>query len=173
MTNSGRFGWSILLFTLAACGRQPESEITIGSDANTSGNSWGRGVWREFRRPELQKLYDTLNSEAVRKELSALDCGATLPPFEYSVTLWPDAEYAERQVRLQMTPRLYEQDGCLEVSSDYVFQHAVKKIDPGPPIDYHYKNPSTGEHLDTSRFAEELPEKPECVCPSPRPSTGS
>jgi hypothetical protein len=144
---------------------KPEVEITIGLDGDTSGNSWGRGVSRQFGRPELQKLYDALNSEAGRKQIAALDCGRTLPEHEYSVTLWPDEEYQERQVRLQMTPRLYKDDGCLEESVNYVFQRTVKAIDPGPPIDYGYKDPQTGAHLDTSRFAEELPEKPECVCP--------
>jgi hypothetical protein len=162
----------VCILLACACGRRtasegaaPESEITIGSDANTSGNSWGRGVSREFGRPELQRLYDALNSEAGRKEIAALDCGRTLPEHEYSVTLWPDEEFQERQVRLQMTPRLYKDDGCLEESVNYVFQHAVKRIDPGPPIDYGYKDPKTGAHLDTSRFAEALPAKPECVCP--------
>jgi|RhiMethySRZTD1v2_1073278.scaffolds.fasta_scaffold18928_6 hypothetical protein len=176
MTTAGRRALAIASVALAfACGRktakapaEPEVEITIGSDADTSGNSWGRGISRGFRRPELQKLYDTLNSAAVRKQIAALDCGAALPPFELSVTLWPDDAYTERQVRLQMTPRLYERDGCLSDATDYVFQHAVKAIDPGPPIDYGYKDPLTGEHLDTSRFAEELPDKPECVCPSRR-----
>jgi hypothetical protein len=164
---------AIVYLTLAwACGQQkmkepsePESEITIGPDADTSGNYFGRGVSKQFGRPQLQKLHDFLNSEDGRREITALNCGKTLPQHEYSVTLWPDDAVTERQVRLQMTPRLYKGDGCLEESLNYVFQRAVKTIDPGPPIDYGYKDPKTGEHLDTSRFAEELPEKPECVCP--------
>ncbi len=140
--------------------------MTIGSDSNTSGNYWGRNVSREFRRAQLQRLYDTMNSSKTNQEIAALNCGKQLPPHEFSVTLWEENDTRERQVRMQMTPRLYEKDGCLEEVANYLFQVAVKKGDPGPPIDYGYKDPRTGKHLDTSRFATELPGKPNCVCVS-------
>ena len=72
--------------------------------------------------------------------------------------------YRERLVRLQMTPRLYENDDCLQESVNYVFQKTVKAIDTGPPIDYGYKNPTTGKHLDTSEITAYIPPKPTCTC---------
>jgi hypothetical protein len=150
-------------------GSDPGTDInyTVGSDQDTSGNYWGRGVSKQFDRQKLAGLYKVLNSEATKKEVAELDCGRRLPLHEYSVTLWTEGEYRERQVRLQMTPRLYHDDGCLLDAVNFVFQRTVKAMDPGPPIDYGYRNPRTGEHLDTSKYAEELPAKPECQCARP------
>ena len=145
-----------------------DCNITVGSDPDTSGNYWGRGVSKQFDRQKLAGLYKVLNSDATKNELADLMCGQRLPVHEYSVTLWAEGEYRERQVRLQMTPRLYKDYGCLEGAANFVFQRTVKAMDPGPPIDYGYRNPRTGEHLDTSRFAKELPEKPACRCAQPQ-----
>ena len=169
---------AVLLATIVACSRTKSNNVaglaeqaldldhdeTIGSDANTSGNVWGRGVSRKFQHAQLQQLYDTLNSAQMNQQISALNCGKQLPKHEFSVTLWWENSSRERQVRLQMTPRLYKDDSCLEGVVDYLFQRTVKLLDPGPPIDYGYRSPLTGEHLDTSRFANELPEKPDCSC---------
>jgi hypothetical protein len=159
----------VVVMLASACGLrvggwQAGPDITIGPDRETSGNSWGRNVSKQFDRSQLGKLYAVMNSDAAKKEIAALNCGKELPRHEYSVTLWPEGEVQERQVRLQMTPRLYKDDDCLQHSVNYVFQRAVKGIDPGPPIDYGYKDPQTGAHLDTSHFAEELPDKPACKC---------
>src|SRR5438132_6133741 len=105
-----------------------------------------------------------MNAAATDAEVSSLNCSKKLPHHEYSVTLWTEGEYRERIVRLQMTPRLYQSDECLQEAVNYVFQRAVKATDPGPPIDYGYRNPHTGEHLDTSKYADQLPEKPTCPC---------
>jgi len=157
-----------ILLLFAACSgepeREPERDITIGSDKDTSGNSWGRNVSKQFAEPQLRSLYAVMNSPATDAEIAAMNCGKTLPHHEYSVTLWTEGEYRERIVRLQMTPRLYKDDGCLEGVVNYVFNVKVKAIDTGPPIDYGYKDPLTGKHLDTSHIESYVPEKPECVC---------
>ncbi len=154
--------WIVLLLVLAAC--SGERDITVGPDKDTSGNYWGRNISMQFAEPQLQSLYKAMNSAAVDTEITALNCAKKLPHHEYSVTLWTEGAYRERIVRLQMTPRLYENDECLQKAVNFVFQKTVKAIDTGPPIDYGYKNPSTGKPLDTSRIMTELPEKPECGC---------
>jgi hypothetical protein len=126
-------------FLLLACGGG-ERDITVGPDKDTSGNYWGRDVSKEFAEPQLRTLYAAMNSPAVDAEISALNCGKKLPRHEYSVTLWTEGEYRERIVRLQMTPRLYSDDECLQQSVNYVFQKTVKAIDTGPPIDYGYRS---------------------------------
>lgn len=151
-----------LLLLLFACG---ERDITIGSDKDTGGNYWGRNVCEQFGESQLRTLYQAMNSAATAAEVSTLNCSKKLPRHEYSVTLWTEGKYRERLVRLQMTPRLYENDECLQESVNYVFQKMVKAIDTGPPIDYGYKNPMTGKHLDTSEITARVPPKPSCPCP--------
>lgn len=152
-----------LACVLLACGVR-EEDITLGSDKDTGGNYWGRNVSKQFQRPQLNALYKVMNGPATKDEIAELNCGKRLPQHEFSVTLWTEGEYRERLVRLQMTPRIYEGDECLQEAVNFVFQRTVKSIDPGPPIDYGYRNPQTGEHLDTSKFAESLPDKPSCPC---------
>ena len=151
-----------MVLLIAAC--NGERDITIGPDKETSGNYWGRSISKQFGKPQLQLLYQKMNSAATDAEVSSLNCSKKLPHHEYSVTLWTEGEYRERIVRLQMTPRLYENDECLQQAVNYVFQKTVKAIDTGPPIDYGYKDPHTGKHLDTSQIATRLPDKPECRC---------
>jgi hypothetical protein len=153
---------SILLLVIVAC--SGERDITVGSDKDTSGNYWGRNVSKEFGEPQLRTLYQAMNSPGTDADISSLNCEKKLSYHEYSVTLWTEGEYRERIVRLQMTPRLYENDECLQQAVNYVFHKTVKAIDPGPPIDYGYKDPHTGTHLDASKIMTELPEKPECRC---------
>jgi hypothetical protein len=155
------------LMALFAC-QSGERDITVGSDADTSGNYWGRNVSKQFDRPQLMSLHEIMNSNSTKDEVADLNCRRRLPQHEYSVTLRPEGEYRERQVRLQMTPRLYTSDECLQQAVDFVFQRNVKDLDPGPPIDYGYKDPLTGGHLDTSKSVEGLPDKPECNCGPPQ-----
>ena len=151
-----------MVLLIAAC--SGERDITVGPDKNTSGNYWGRNVSKQFGEPQLHSLYAAMNSPTTAAEITALHCAKKLPHHEYSVTLWTEGEYRERIVRLQMTPRLYENDECLQEAVNYVFHKTVKAIDTGPPIDYGYKDPHTGTHLDTSKIATEVPDKPQCAC---------
>jgi hypothetical protein len=152
-----------ILYLVVACVAE-SGEITIGPDKQTSGNYWGRNVSKKFGEPQLRTLYEKMNSPAVDAEITSLTCGKKLAHHEYSATLWIEEQYRERQVRLQMTPRLYQNDNCLEEAVNFVFQRTVKEIDPGPPIDYGYKDPLTGKPLDTSKNMTAVPEKPECSC---------
>jgi hypothetical protein len=151
-----------VLLLIAAC--SGERDITVGPDKDTSGNYWGRNVSKQFDEPQLRSLHTAMNSPATDTEITALNCGKKLPHHEYSVTLWTEGKYRERIVRLQMTPRLYQNDECLQQVVSYIFNTKVKAIDTGPPIDYGYKDPLTGTHLDTSKYATELPDRPECHC---------
>ena len=147
---------------IIACGG--ERDITVGPDKDTGGNYWGRNVSRQFGETQLRSLYTAKNASSTDAEITTLNCSKKLPHHEYSVTLWTEGAYRERIVRLQMTPRLYENDECLQHAVNYVFHKAVKTIDTGPPIDYGYKDPHTGKHLDTSEIMTTLPDKPECPC---------
>jgi hypothetical protein len=151
-----------VLLLVAAC--SGERDITVGPDKDTSGNYWGRNISEQFGEPQLQSLYTAMNSPATDAEITAVNCGKKLPHHEYSVTLWTEGEYRERIVRLQMTPRLYENDECLQQSVNFVFQNKVKAIDSGRPIDYGYKDPHTGKPLDTTEIQKYVPPKPECDC---------
>lgn len=149
-----------LAFLAASCDR----DITIGPDRDTSGNYFGRNVSRKFRKRELNALFKAMNSTETKTVIRRLACGSPSKDYVFSVTLWEENSTRERAVRLQMTPRLYAQDGCLEEAVDYVFERKVKSMDPGPPIDYGYKDPLTGKHLDTSHIENYLPDEL-CTCP--------
>ena len=139
-------------------------DITIGSEPNMSGNSFGRNVSASFRRPELEKLHGWLNSPDFRAAAEKYSCTKPLPVFEVSVQLWEEGKFRERQVRMQTTPRVYEDDGCLDEGIRFLFARAVKSLDTGPPIDYGYRHPLTGEKADTSESARWLPPEPQCEC---------
>jgi len=141
--------------------------ITVGSDENMSGNAFGRNVSASFRRPELERLHAWLNSAEFRVAAGKYSCAKPLPEFEVSVQLWEEGKFRERQVRMQTTPRVYRDDGCLRDGIGFLFERAVKSLDTGPPIDYGYRNPRTGAKLDTSGFAKQLPPEPQCECPEP------
>lgn len=121
--------------------------ISFGDENNMSGNSFGRGVSAQFGEAELRRLYLELNGPLVRSKLQSYVCPTRLPEFKITVALYYEGSYQERQVRLQMTPPLYRQDGRIENGIGYLFEQAVKRLDTGPPIDYGYRRPLDGSKV--------------------------
>lgn len=121
--------------------------ISFGDASNMSGNSFGRGVSARFGEAELRRLYLELNSAGARSKLQSYVCPTRLPEYKITVALYYEGPYQERGVRLQMTPRLYGQDGRIENGIGYLFEQAVKRLDKGPPIDYGYRRPLDGSKL--------------------------
>ena len=168
--------WVVILAVAAAlcCGereRARESEpdpLVIGDNPNTSGNSFSCGVSDEFRAPELQQLYAALNGPRVRAKLQRYVCPQPLPPFRVTVVLWHEGPYQERLVRLQMTPPLYKDNGWIEGGLGYQFEHTVRTLDKGPPIDYGYRNPKDGSPIRITPYLRyQEPEEHDCVAPRP------
>jgi hypothetical protein len=145
----------------------------VGSDSDTSGNSFAHSVSKQFDALQLRELYRVMNSPETTKRLRELTCGRELAGHEFSVTLWREGEYRERQVRAQMTPRLYDQDPCLNDAINYLFPRIVEDMDGGPPIDYGYKDPLTGKPLDTKKWADYVPPAPLCDCSTATPPAAS
>ena len=171
--------WSVLLLVLlVAChSERPEDDFVLGPDADTSGNSFGHSVSKAFDEREMRQLHAYLNSAVAIRELEKLNCDRRLLPHEFSVVLWREGKYRERQVRLQMTPRLYTADPCLNDAISHLFGKTVEAADKGAPIDYGYKDPLTGKPLDTSKWANYVSPAPKCPCQesssaSPDPDVG-
>ena len=118
--------------------------ISFGDASDMSGNSFGRGVSAQFGEAQLRRLYLELNGASARSKLQSYVCPAPLPDFRITVLLYYEGRYQERIVRMQMTPPLYKQDGRIEGGIGYLFELAVTRRDPGPPIDCGYRHPLDG-----------------------------
>jgi len=118
--------------------------LVVGDSVDMSGNSFSCSVSAKFGEPELRRLHADLNGPAARAKLQGYACGAPVPPFTITVVLWFEGPYQERLVRMQMTPPLYKTDGRIEGGIGYLFEHGIKALDKGPPIDYGYRHPLDG-----------------------------
>jgi hypothetical protein len=164
----------LILFLVCACGQhaqeatpdQADSQqidpapIIVGAEENFSGNSFSRNVSRQFGEAQVKRLYNQLNGAEFKSKLEHYACA--LPPFTISVAFWKEGPYQERLVRMQMTPRLYRENGCVEEAAQYLFQQAVKALDHGPPIDYGYRHSLNGAPV--GAIAPLEPNEPECRC---------
>jgi len=129
--------------------------LVVGESVNMSGNSFSANVSAKFGEPELRRLHAELNGLAAKAKLQSYVCNP-VPAFTITVVLWYEAPYQERLVRMQMTPPLYKTDGQIEGAIGYLFEHGVKTIDKGPPIDYGYRRPdgSPIPHVDLDSYPE-------------------
>ena len=137
--------------------------LVVGDSVDMSGNSFGRSVSAQFGEPELRRLYSQLNGPAVKARLQSYVCQNPLPSFTVTVVLWYEGPYQERQVRMQMTPPLYRDDGQVENGMGYLFEKTVKALDKGPPIDYGYRKPLDGAAITPTPFdLYHEPERADC-----------
>jgi hypothetical protein len=140
--------------------RADPAPVVVGTNQEFSGNSFARNVSRQFGEEELRRLHAQLNAAPFKSQLEGYSCA--LPSFTVSVGLWVEGPFQERAVRMQMTPPLYRNSPCTEEGAQYLFQQAVKALDHGPPIDYHYRHA-----LDGSSAGARAPyeaDEPECRC---------
>jgi len=136
--------------------------LVVGESLNMSGNSFSVGVSDKFGENELRRLHAELNGPAARAKLQSYLC-SPLPSFAITVVLWYEGPYQERLVRMQMTPPLYKEDGQIESGIGYLFEHGIKVLDKGPPIDYGYRRPLDGTPITpTHSDAYPEPQPPDC-----------
>ena len=100
----------------------------------------------------------------MRAALAEFTCGDDVPQMRYELTLKPEGEWNERLVSVGYAPKLDSglEDRCLTSGISYLFRELLAEIDQGPPIDYGYVNPRTGERLGPAEKFEN--QKPICRC---------
>jgi len=161
---------TLFLLFVCACGRNARevdpAPLVVGTNQNFSGNSFARNVSRQFGEGELKRLHAQVNAAPFKSQLERFAC--VLPSFTVSVGLWPEGPTQERVVRMQIAPPVYRDSPCTEQGARYLFQRAVKAIDPGPPIDYGYRHALDGSPAG-ARTPYEV-EEPECRCGAGAPS---
>src|SRR5204862_3223102 len=114
---------------------------------------------------ELRRLHAELNGPAAKARLQEYVCQQPLPAFTVTLVLMYEGPYQERQVRMQMTPPLYKSDGRIENGIGFMFEHGVKMLDKGPPIDYGYRRPLDGTPIHPTP-SDQYPEPPKPDCGS-------
>ncbi len=139
--------------------------LVVGDSVNMSGNSFGCSVSAKFGETELRRLHADLNGPTAKAKLQSYVCGGPVPSFTVTVVLWYEGPYQERQVRMQMTPPLYKADSQIEAGIGYLFEHGVKALDKGPPIDYGYRRPLDGVSITPAHF-DAYPEPKAADCPA-------
>ena len=126
--------------------------LVVGDSVDMSGNSFGCSVSAKFGETELRRLHAVLNGPTTKTKLQSYVCRSPVPSFKITVVLWYEGPYQERQVRMQMTPPLYKADAQIEAGIGYLFEHSIKALDTGPPIDYGYHRPLDGSPITPAHF---------------------
>lgn len=141
-----------------------EHPYRIGEEFRPPMGGTQASVSKSFKRPELGLALERAQRFASSGALSEFTCGDTVPSLRMSIKLIPEGRYDERRVVLNYLPDLTKMDAyrCLDRGLDYLFDETVRGIDVGPPIDYGYKNPSTGAPLYTGESNQS--HKPICRC---------
>jgi len=139
--------------------------LVVGDSVDMSGNSFASSVSDRFGEVELRRLHAELNGPAAKARLQEYVCQKPLPSFTVTLVLWYEGPYQERQVRMQMTPPLYKSDGRIENGIGFMFEHGVRMLDKGPPIDYGYRNPLDGTPIHPTP-SDQYPEPPKPDCGS-------
>jgi hypothetical protein len=156
-------GWFFVLgILLPDLGSQPK--IKIGDRGTRPGGGFTMSISNEFQRPQLESLLARAQQFRPSGTLDEFACGDSVPDFLFEMTLRPAGEYNERLVNVAYTPDL-DNGGtqrCMSFGLSYLFHITLPEIDHGPPVDYGYVNPSTGEKL--GPYVSGPPRKPICRC---------
>ena len=125
-----------------------------------------RGVSMEFDREEVENLYRRLNSRESQAPLSSYNCGDAVPHLEFTTSLWPEGAYQERHVLIQPRPMFSAagRERCLTFGLGHLIDLEVAAIDRGESIQYHYRDPLSGEDLSKRPREPEKPREPHCDC---------
>jgi len=155
-------GWFLLSGMLPDVGHAPN--ITIGDRGTRPGGGFTRSISDEFQRPQLESLLARAQQFGPSGALHEFACGDSVPDFFFEMTLRPAGEYNERLVDVGYTPRLDAggRERCMSFGLSYLFDIAMAAIDHGPPVDYGYVNPRTGQKL--GPYEPGPPRKPICRC---------
>jgi hypothetical protein len=156
------FGWFMLSGALPELGRQPK--IAIGDRGTRPGGGFTLSISNAFQRPELESLHARAQEFGPSGALAEFACGDSVPDFLFEITLEPAGEYNERLVEVGYTPRIDAggAERCLSFGLSYLFDTALAEIDHGPPVDYGYVNPMTGQKLEP--YVRGPLRKPICRC---------
>ena len=155
-------GWFVLSGALPELGREPT--IAVGDRGTRPGGGFTLGISNAFHRPELESLHARAQQFRPSGALAEFACRDSVPDFLFEMTLQPAGTYNERLVEVGYTPRLDGggADRCLSFGLSYLFHVALDEIDHGPPVDYGYVDPRTGERL--GPYVPGPPRKPICRC---------
>jgi hypothetical protein len=154
--------WFLLSGALPELGKAPR--IKIGDRGTRPGGGFTLSVSNAFQRPQLESLQARAQQFEPSGALAEFACRDSVPDFRFEMTLEPAGEYNERLVDVAYTPRLDNGgvDRCLSFGLSYLFDTTLAEIDYGPPVDYGYVNPSTGEKL--GPYVRGPLRKPICRC---------
>jgi hypothetical protein len=154
--------WFLLSGALPELGRQPK--VTIGDRGTRPGGGFTMNVSNAFQRAQLESLQARAQQFRPSGAFAEFSCRDSVPDFRFEMTLEPAGEYNERLVDVGYTPRLDNGgvDRCLSFGLSYLFDTTLAEIDHGPPVDYGYVNPSTGEKL--GPYIRGPLRKPICRC---------
>ena len=141
-----------------------EPKIKVGDRGTRPGGGFTLNISNQFHRPELEALLARAQQFGPSGALNDFACGDSVPDLRFEMTLRPAGEYNERLVDVAYTPRLNPAgvQRCMIFGMSYVFDTALAAIDHGPPVDYGYVNPSTGQKL--GPYVSGPPRKPICRC---------
>jgi hypothetical protein len=134
--------------------------VTVGHRSGMDGG-FTENVSAQFKKPELERLYQRLMQIDQRGELQPFTCGDRPPRMEFELTLEPEGQLNERLVSVAYSPEIDgNTDRCLQFGLSYVVEGALAEVDHGPPIDYGYTSAGkkTGPYVRGPRRA------PICVC---------
>jgi hypothetical protein len=154
--------WFLLSAALPDLGSEPK--ITVGDRGTRPGGGFTQSVSNAFQRTQLESLQARAEQFGPSGALLEFACRDSVPDFRFEMTLEPAGEYNERLVDVGYTPRLDVggADRCLSFGLSYLFDTTIAEIDHGPPVDYGYVNPSTGEKL--GPYIRGPLRKPICRC---------
>jgi hypothetical protein len=155
-------GWFLLSGMLPDISSQPN--VKIGDRGTRPGGGFTLNISNEFQRPQLESLLARAQQFGPSGALEEFACGDRVPDFLFEMTLRPAKEYNERLVGVAYTPDLDAGGAqrCMSSGLSYLFHVALAAIDQGPPVDYGYVNPSTGQKLEP--YISGPPRKPICRC---------
>jgi hypothetical protein len=141
-----------------------EPKIKIGDRGTRPGAGFTMTISNDFHRPQLESLLARAQQFGPSGALNEFACGDSVPDFLYELDLQPAGEYNERLIDVDYAPDLNPAgpERCLLFGQSYLFNVAMAEIDHGPPVDYGYVNPRTGEKL--GAYVRGPIRKPICRC---------
>jgi hypothetical protein len=161
-------GWFFVLGALLPdLGSEPKiriGDIKIGDRGTRRGGGFTMNISNEFHRPQLESLLARAQQFRPSGAMNEFACGDSVPDFLYELRLRPAGGYNERLIDVDYTPDLNPAgpERCLLFGQSYLFDVAMAEIDHGPPVDYGYINPSTGQKL--GPYVHGPLHKPICRC---------